>query len=177
MIRETWKRIAGMHVTKAGDMAFVWMALDPETDTLHIYDCAMFRKEPWPVIGEGVAARGRYITMVWVKGADAVAEELEKRGVQMLGKKYVLRDDEALAEMTAKSIESRMQTRRLKVNASCVEWQDEFNTYFRDETSVPRDSHPLMAATSHAVAQMNWARPLRRKARSPQRNAPKLAIV
>jgi len=176
MIREDWKRIAGMHVTDAGDIAVVWLALDRETDTLHLYDCAVFRHETWPVIGEGIAARGRYIPLVWVKKAKPVAEELEKRGIKVLEDKYVLSDDDALAEVTSNGIRSRMRSHRFKINKSCVEWLDEYKTYFRDDTTVPRDSHPLMAATRHAVAQLEWARPLRRK-KADTRRAPKLAIV
>jgi len=174
MIRDDWKRISGVHVTEAGDIAVVWLALDRETDTLHMYDCAIFRHETWPVIGEGIGARGRYIPMAWELRGKSVKAELEERGINMV--RDGLREDDALAEVTSNGIESRMRSRRFKINKSCVEWLDEYKTFYRKETSVPRDSHPLMAATRYAVAQMDWARPLRRK-KSQTRTAPKLAII
>ncbi len=174
MIREDWKRIAGIHVTEAGDKAVVWLALDRETDTIHLYDCAIFRHQTWPVIGEGISARGKYIPMAWEARAKAISEELEKRGINMVPEP--IHETDALAETTSAGIESRMQSRRLKINEACVEWTDEFKTFFRDKTAVPRDSHPLMAATRYAVAQMDWARPKTRK-RKNERMAPKLAII
>ena len=43
---------------------------------------------------------------------------------------------------------------------------------YRDEVKVPRDSHPLMAATRYAVAQLAWARPLRAKGKRSKPTIP-----
>lgn len=175
MIEEDWKRIAGMHVTDVGDISVVWMALDKETDTLHLYDCANFRQQPWAVIGEGISARGKYIPMAWSKKAKPIRDELEKRGINVI--RDGIDESDALAEVTSETITNRMKTRRFKIAKSCVEVKDEWRNFIRDDAKVPRDSHPLMAATRNAVSMLDWARPLRRKVRRSRKLAPKLAIV
>lgn len=173
MIEDHWKRIAGLHVTEAGDIAVVWMALDKETDTIHLYDCAIFRRLPPAVIGEGLTARGRWIPIAWETKAKATSDMLTERGCNMI---EPLKEDDASAEITSNEIRQRMMTKRFKVAKPLSEWLDEYKTFFRTDITVPRDSHPLMAATRYAVAQLSWARLLRAKGKK-QANHPRLAMI
>lgn len=174
MIEDWWKRIAGLHVTDAGDLAVVWLALDKDADTLHCYDCAIFRGQPPAVITEGISARGRLTPIAWEARAKPTSEMLTERGLNLI---EALKEDDATAEIISKEIRERMLSKRFRVSKRLSEWLDEYKTYFRTEVKVPRDSHPLMAATRYAVAQLAWARPLRAKGKTKQSNHPRLAMI
>lgn len=173
MIEDWWKRIAGLHVTEAGDVAVVWMALDKDADTIHLYDCALFRGQPPAIITEGIGARGRTIPIAWEQKAKPTRDMLFDRGMNMIDP---LKEDDALAEITSKEIKGRMLSRRFKVSKSASDWADEYKTFYKTEVSVPRDSHPLMAATRYAVAQIKWARPARAKGKKLT-NHPRIAMI
>lgn len=173
-IDENWKRIAGLHVTEAGDIAVVWMAHDKLPDVIHLYDAAFFRQEPQPVVADGITCRGRWIPIAWNAKAKATAEWLRDKGCNLIDE---LKEDDALGEIHQREVDTRMRTQRMKVARTLANWQAEYKTFFRDGVKLPVDSHPLMAATRYAVAQLSWARRLRPKGAKPQRNYPRMAII
>ena len=77
MIEDWWKRIAGLHVTDAGDLAVVWLALDKDADTHPFYDCAIFRGQPPAVITEGISARGRLTPIAWEAKCQAYVRDAD----------------------------------------------------------------------------------------------------
>ena len=172
-IDSNWKRIAGMHITEAGDIAVVWMAYDKLTDTIHIYNSELFRHQPWPVVGDGITCVGRWIPIAWCEKQKLTAEQLRLRGCNLIDP---LKEDETLAEVNQREVHTRYLTGRLKVGRNLANWHDEFKTYYRDKTKVPIDSHPLMAATRYAVAQLSWAKAQKLSTRQ-QRNYPQAAII
>jgi hypothetical protein len=173
VIEDHWKRIAGLHVTEAGDIATVWLALDKDADTIHCYACAFIRRQPPAVIAEDIAAHGRWIPIAWEKRAQATRDMLIERGMNMIDP---LKEDDASAEITSNEIRQRMLSKRFRVSKALAEWTDEYKTFFRTDVTVPRDSHPLMAATRYAVAQLAWAKSLRAKGKK-QTNHPRLAMI
>jgi hypothetical protein len=176
-IEDSSRLICGVHVTEVGDIAVVWLAHDKKTDRLLLYDCAKFRQQPWAVIGEGFTARGKHIPIAWASTAKATMKELEDRGLNVIPEP--VQADAAFDEIMSQTITNRMKTQRFKIGKLCVEFRDEAKTFVRDDAKVPKDSHPLMAATRHAVARLEWARPVRRKTAGNREGslAPKLAIV
>lgn len=175
IVEEHWRRIAGLHVSDAGDLAVVWLAHDKTADVLHLFDCAIFRDQPPAVIAEGINARGRSTPIAWEKKAEPTRDMLFERGVNVIDP---LKEDDAVAEVWSREIWERMRTGRFKVASRLKEWLDEYKTFYRTDTAVPRDSHPLMAATRYAVAQLPWAQPVRRKTSGKKQvNYPKLAII
>ena len=173
MIEGTWKRVAGLHVQDDGDIAVVWTAHDKDTDTIHLYDAAMFKQEIMAVIAEGLNARGRWIPIAYPEKAKEIAEELLKRGCNTLPEAY--KETDAVREMTARDIQERMRSSRFKVDKRLQNWQDEFKTFYRDESQIPK-GFPLMSATRHAIANLEWAKSNMRR-RSNQRNYSRMAIV
>lgn len=154
MIDEFSKRIAGMHVRQNGDVALVWLALDNDTDVIHLYDTAVFRREVLAVIAEGINARGRYIPVAW--NDEKMADKLLQRGCRMEIDKAD--DSDSMAEVLTRDIWERMRTDRWKVDRRLQDWLAEFKTFNREAQQVPRDTHPLMAATRHAMSQLEFAR-------------------
>lgn len=177
MIDDTWRRICGVHVTEVGDIAAVWLAHDKKSDMVYVWDCCVFRQKPWAIIGEGFSARGKHTPIAWAKGAKAILGELEQRGLNVL--KDPVDADDAFDEIMSQTILNRMETKRFKIGKLAVEFRDEAKNFVRDDAKVPKDSHPLMAASRNALAKLDWARAVRRTS-VRQRDgalAPKLAIV
>jgi len=173
MIEGTWKRVVGMHVQSDGDLSFCWLALDKDTDTVHLYDACKFSREVMAVVAEGLNARGRWIPIAYPVEAKEIAAQLLDRGCNTLPEPY--KEADAVREMTARDIQERMRTGRFKVDKRLKDWQDEFKTFYRDDSQVPK-GFPLMSATRHAMANLEWARS-NMKRRSSQNNYSRMAIV
>ena len=81
MIEDHWQRIAGIHKKPNGEIAAVWLARDPDTDVVRVYDACLFKKEVLAVIAEGLNARGRWVPISWKDKELAAA--LDERGCNM----------------------------------------------------------------------------------------------
>lgn len=151
-MKPDWKRIAGLHYANNDIVAAVWLAHDPQTDVLHVYDSCVFKREVMAVIAEGMNARGRWIPIAWTdKG---LKEALYKRGCKFA---YEPADD-SIAELVSREIDERIRTGRFKVDKRLKDWQEEYKTFRRADNEIPEDSHPLMAATRHAISSMRAAK-------------------
>lgn len=174
MIDPTWKRIAGLHVESEGNIGVVWIANDPLSDVAHLYDCAIFRREVLAVIGEGIGARGKWIPVSWNKKASDFSEKLLDRGCNMLPEPCT--DSEAMIEVVSREIWQRMRTSRFRVDKTAAEWLDEYRTFYRDDSQVPTEGYPLMAATRHAIEMMPYAR-AQRIGGKKQLNHPNVVVL
>ena len=159
IIEDQHKRIAAMHVTKKGVLALVWMARDPESDHLHIYDACTFPTEVPAVIADGINARGRNIPIAWTH--KEMSETLLGKGCRMLHDP-AKNSDEA-AEMAYREIWERMRTKRISFDKRLKDWLQEAEGLERVDGVVPADESPLMAATQIAIQQIDRARAVGRK--------------
>lgn len=170
MISPEFKRICGIHMQEQGELGAVWLAHDKTTDVVHLYDACLFRNEVWPVIAEGMSARGRWIPVAWEKGQD-VSKSLLERGIRMLHDPV-----QDIPEMVSRDIQERMRTGRFKVDKRLGEWLEEFKTFYKEDSKVPVSGFPLMTATRVAMADLKKAK--RQAApRKRQVNYPKVAIL
>ena len=151
-----------------------WLALDKDSDTIHLYDCAVFRREVLAVIAEGMNARGRWIPIAWNKSAGEIVGKLRDRGCNTLPSHAG--DTQPAAEAASLDIWERMRSHRFKVDKRLGEWLDEFRTFYRQDSKVPIETHPLMAATRNAVMAIEYAR-RQSTARASKGNFPKIAII
>lgn len=174
MIAPEWRRIAGIQVMDEGDIGAVWLAHDKMSDTVHVYDCCVFRREVFAVIAEGLNCRGRWVPIAWESKAKDMADKLLSRGCRMLPEP--IKDSQTVAEVSSRDILERMKTGRLKVDKRLGEWLDEYKKFYRQDAQVPMSGSPLMAATRHAVSQLPYAR---RQAKAGRKigNFPKVAMV
>lgn len=169
-----WKRIAGIHMDKEGLIGAVWLAHDTSIDKIYIYDACLFRSEIPVVIAEGLNARGRWIPIAWPKKAKDLSKELLDRGCNMLYDP--VEDSLELAEVHSRQIEERLRTKRLQAEKRLSEWLDEYKSFYKTDSKVPTDGHPLMSATRHAVSQLNYAKKQAQPNAKKQVNYPRLAI-
>lgn len=174
MIDQAWKRIAGIHVENEGEIGAVWIAHDTIADVTHLYDAAIFKREVIAVIGEGIAARGRWIPLAWHKDGEEFADKLKERGINVLHEPSA--DKQSVAEVLSREIWQRMRTGRFRVERSVAEWLEQYKAFYRAETKIPLEGYPLMSATRHAIEMLGYARPERMPG-SQRLNYPKIKVV
>lgn len=154
MIPRGHKGIAGMHVSKTGEIAVVWLSLDQVVDDVTVVDAALFKSEVPIVIAESINARGRWIPIAW--NHEEMMQSLLDRGCRMLPEKTS--DSEEMAEIVSRDIWERMRTQRMHFNKRLKNWIEEAISLERNNNKIPKDSHPLMAATRLAISELRYAR-------------------
>lgn len=174
MIAPEWRRIAGIHVQNDAEIGAVWLAHDKATDTIHVYDACLFKREVLAVIAEGLNARGRWIPVAWEAASKDFAEKLLERGCNTIPEG--VHETDALAELMTRDISERMRTGRFKIDKRVAEWLVEFKSHRREDSKVPRTSSPLMSATRYAVASISYAK-RQGPAGKAAANYPKVAIL
>ena len=174
MIKPHWKRVAGLHRQESGDVAAVWIALDPDSDTVHVYECSLYRgddKNPI-IVAEGLNARGRFIPIA--HNSKELAEKLTDRGCNMIPDEC--KEKPAETEVISSEISARMKSGRFRVEKRLAEWLDEYKSFYRTDAKVPTASHPLMSATRHAIERIDWAKSLSSR-KASQRHYAKVAMI
>lgn len=174
MIDAQAKRICGIHLEEDGTLAAVWLAHDLLDDSVHLYDACLFEREVVVVVAEGLNARGRWIPIAWHKKSKDCADDLLKRGCKMLFEGS--NDTDAFAEVISREIWERMRSHRFKVDKRLGNWLNEFKSFDKVDSKIPKGNYPLMAATRHAMSQLKFARRQMTK-RKTQRIFPKVAII
>lgn len=154
MIPRGYKGIAGMHVSKTGEVAVVWLAHDTTVDDVTVKDAAIFKTEVPVVIAESINARGRWIPVAW--NHEEMSHSLLERGCRMLPERTS--DSEEMAEMVSRDIWERMRTQRLHFDKRLRNWWEEAAVLEREKGKIPRDAYPLMAATRLAISELRYAR-------------------
>ena len=69
-----------------------------------------------------------------------------------------------------------MRSGRFKVEKRLSEWRDEYKTFQRTGAKIPIETHPLMAATRHAVASMEYAK-AKAVVKTKQTTYPQIAVI
>ena len=158
MIHPSWKRICGVHAQENGQIAAVWLAKDHDSDVIHLYDCHTHDRDVIAVQAESLKRRGTWIPIAWPKEAGELVKLLKDHGCKMVPEFDPPSNREDIAETVSLEIYERMRTGRFKVGKHLERWHDEFKRFYRHESKVPKDSFPLMAATRHAMGQLQYAR-------------------
>lgn len=168
-----WPRIAGIDLGWDHYTAVVWMAVDRDTDTVHIYDCYRVREATPAMHALAINAKGKWIPVAWPhdglqhdKGSgEALAEQYRKHGVNMLKDKATHPPEKGEKEGTGgNGVEAglmdmldRMQSGRLKVAKHLHDWWEEFRLYHREDGKVVKEGDDLMSATRYGLMMLRKA--------------------
>lgn len=155
MIEPGWKRIAAVECQADGKIGVVWLALDKESDCLHLYDAHIFEREVLAVVAEGINRRGKWIPLAWNAAHKDMITELLDRGANTLTEG--VKDTDMLAEVSSRELWERMRMGSFKVNKALSGWLDEYRGFARRDGKIPREGYPLMTATRYAVAMVDWS--------------------
>ncbi len=174
MIDAWWKRIAAIHVEDDGSVGAVWLADDPTTGVVHIYDAAMFQETVPAVICEGMGARGRFVPVAWRKRDKPMADTLFEAGINVISEP--VEDSVQRISMDSDTINQMLQSQSLRVDRRVSTWMNEYRKFYRQDTKVPDAGFPLMSATRYAIQMLSWAVP-EQSTYAKRRRAPGIRVV
>lgn len=155
-LNPAWPRIGGFSALPNGDMGIVWLSYEPEWDIIRVHQAIPYTRAHLGLIASELK-RNDWIPVAWAN--EPFAEELRTNyRCRML--KDGVNDSAEKAEEITNVLAERAETQRLKVNKGLDAWADEFERFNRSVKGdkLPRDTHPLMAATRYAVAKIQYAR-------------------
>lgn len=169
-IPDNWPRICGVDFGWDHPAAGVWVALDPNTDTVYIYDCYSARKTLSPIHASMINERGSGIPVAWprdglqTRDGQSYAEGYRNNGVNMLPDWFTnppnIGEEKGNDSVEAGCIAmlERMETGRLKVFAHLEEFWLEFSSYHRKDGKIQAVNDDVMSAARYAVQSVRFAR-------------------
>lgn len=172
-----WRRLAALDFGWTHPTACAWLAIDPDTDTIYVYDCYRAKEQPVVVHAGAVRAKGDWIPVAWPHdGANdtAVGPQLAKQyrdaGLNMLPERAQYPETSDQSDENSKraltSVEAglsdmldRMLTGRFKVASHLNDWWEEFALYHRKDGKVVKVLDDLISATRYGVMSVRYAVP------------------
>jgi phage terminase large subunit-like protein len=165
-IPDEWPRIAGLDFGWDHPTAAVWVALDPQSDVMYVYD--EYKKAKSPVLEHAGALRERPhgIPIAWPrdglqsdKGSGiSLADQYRKQGCNLLPTFFtnpLAPGDTAKGNQNIEpgimAMLHRMEVGTLKVFPHLMEWWKEFRAYHRKDGKIEPINDDLMSATRYAV--------------------------
>lgn len=161
-----WPRIVGLDFGYNHKFAAVWVAIDPDTDTIYVYD--VFRQKETTPLQHAVAirAKGAWIPCAWPrdglqhdKGSGIpLQKQYKDAGVNMLGHDAKWADGSVAVEPGVMEMLDRMQTGRFKVFDHLDEWFEEYRLYHRKDGKIVKMDDDAMSATRYTVMMKRYAK-------------------
>lgn len=165
-----YKHLCGMDFGWDHPTANVWIAHNPESDIVYVYDCYRKSKEVPVIHAEAIKTRGAWIPVVWPhdgyvkdKGTGvALAKQYRDLGVNLLAQHFTNPPDPSgklnfSVEPGIEEMLTRMITGRLKVFSTLKIWFDEMRGYYRKDNQIVKFNDDLMSGTRYAVQSLRFA--------------------
>ncbi len=164
-----FRRLAAIDFGIGHPTAVVWIAHDPDSDTIYVTDVYRGVSPLYAVHVDAILQRPKWIPVAWPhdglktepKTGQTIADLYRKRGVMMLPISARYDDDSGgpqKKEPAILEILGRMETGRFKVFAQLTEWFEEKNLFHRKEGKVVALNDDVMMATIYAVMMLRYAR-------------------
>lgn len=168
-----FRRICGIDFGYDHPFAAGWIAHDPETDTVYIYDAYRERQQTPPTHAAAIKARGEWIPVAWPhdgmshdKGSGIpLADQYRSLGVNMLKEKFsnppTPWKDEGSGgqgvEVGLMEMLTRMETGRLKVFSTCTPFLEEIRMYHRKDGKIVKLFDDTISSIRYAVMSLRHA--------------------
>ncbi len=161
-----WPRICGIDFGYDHFFAAAWLAHDPDTDTLYVYDVYRQRLATPAIHAATMRAKGQWIPVSWPhdglqhdKGSgDELAQLYKAQGIAMLPEKATWPDGGNSVEKGLIDLLERMQTGRFKVFSHLSEWFEEFRLYHRKNGQLVKENDDAISATRYALMMLRFAK-------------------
>jgi len=172
-IPQHWPRIAGIDFGYTHHTAVVWLAHDPETDCLYLYDAVKVNKREINEIAPFLIARPSvWVPIAWPHDGNknfgmggSIQKQYRDYGINLLDDHFTNppKDNQVdgrggiqimpgIVEMA-----NRFNDGRLKVANHLFEWLEEFRNYHHKDNKIVDRDDDLMAATRYAVQSVRFA--------------------
>ncbi|RLD54637.1 MAG: terminase [Bacteroidetes bacterium] len=165
-IPENWPRLAGLDFGWDHPTAAVWIALDPQSDTIYVYD--EYTKAKATALAHAAALREKphFIPIAWPRdglqtdkgSGTGLAKQYRDQGCNLLHDWFTNPMAPGETGKGNQNIEPgvmhilhRMETGRFKVFPHLQEWWKEFRAYHRKEGKIYPMNDDLMSATRYAT--------------------------
>lgn len=164
----TWRRIAGLDIGIDHPTCVVWLAHNPVTNEIIVYD--EYSKEGQGVLYHAAAIkqRGEWIPIAWPhdalqkdKGtAIDITEQYEEQGVNMLPISARYADDKGGGQATEpiiSRINEMLKTGQIKISKRCIKLLAEMRQYHRKDGAIVREKDDCISAFHYAVMMLRYA--------------------
>lgn len=164
-----WKQIIGGDFGWDHPTAFVHLALDPDTDCIHVLKAYRRSREIPLVHAAAVKPWGDWVPVAWPRDAlqhdkggscEQLCQQYRDHGLKMIHESAAYPDKRGYGvEAGIADMLERMRTGRFKVNANLNEWFEEFRMYHRKDGDIVKEREDLLCATRYAVMMLRYAMP------------------
>ncbi len=168
-----WARIAAIDFGYTHPTAVVWIAIEPESGTLYIYDCLRIEKREIVEIAPYINQRDNGITPIaWPHDGNkqtgmggSIQNQFRMYGVNLMKDKFTNPPKEGQIEGKGGNeimpglveMSTRFKSGRLKVFSHLEEWFEEYRSYHHKDHKVIDRDDDLMSATRYAVQSIRFA--------------------
>ena len=161
-----WPRICGLDFGWDHPFAAAWLAMDPDTDTIYVYDCFKVREQTPVMHAATMRGKGQWIPVAWPhdglqhdKGSGTELKTLyAAQGVRMLAEKATWPDGGNSVEKGLMDMMDRMQTGRFKVFAHLADFFEEFRLFHRKDGKLVKEGDDILSAARYALMMIRFAR-------------------
>lgn len=170
-----WRRIAGIDFGISHPTAVVWVAHDPDSDVVYLYDAYQTSDKAVPYHAAAIKARGDWIPVSWPhdglqrdKGsATPLKEHYMSHGVNMIH--HSARFDDKTGggqskEAAVQDVLERMVSGRFRVFSHLNEWFLQKGMYHRKDGVINPVYDDMMKATDYALMMLRYAEPVKKPA-------------
>lgn len=164
-----YRRLAAMDFGVNHPTAAVWIAYDPDSDTVYVTDIYKNATDDYIQHADAISSRGDWIPVAWphdglkteMGSGKSLSDLYRMKRVNMLrmSARYENKIGGRQAiEPAVEEILNRMRTGRFKVFKHLTEWFKEKNMYHRKDGKIVDYNDDLMAATRYAIMMKRFAR-------------------
>lgn len=146
--------------------AAVKLAWDRDSDVVYVTHAYRLREATPLIHSATLKGWGDWLPWAWPHDGNndtAAGQNLSTQyrdlGLKMLPEKATFEDGTASVEAGLMEMLDRMQTSRLQVFSSLVDWFDEFRLYHRKDGKVVKEFDDLMDATRYGIMMLRCAVP------------------
>jgi phage terminase large subunit-like protein len=178
-IPDHWHRLGAMDFGWDHPFAAVELAWDADQDVVYIIKAHRLR-EATPVVHAGAIRAWGGLPWAWprdgrretLEGAGiALAEQYGAQGLNMIAQHAQFVDGSVSVEAGLMDMLTRMETGKLKVFSSLLDWFEEFRLFHRKDGKVVKEGDDLMAATRYGIMMLRFAEQIYRKNRPRARRS------
>lgn len=168
-----WRRVCGIDFGIDHPFAAAWIALDGDTDTVHLYDEYRVKGASAAVHIQTLNSKGQWIPVVWPhdglqrdkSSGVTLADFYRNLGANLLPYKFSnppapgQKEGQGGQGVEAGLVEmmNRMETGRFKVHSNCQGFLEERRMYHRKDEKIVKLRDDIISATRYAVMSLRFA--------------------
>lgn len=165
-IPDHWAQIAALDFGWTHPTAAVRLAWDRDSDVVYVTHCHKLR-EATPLIHAGTLKTwGDWLPWAWphdgnndTAAGENLSAQYRAQGMKMLHGHATFPDGSHSVEAGLMEMLTRMQTQKLRVFDTLLEWFEEFRLYHRKDGKVVKEFDDLMSATRYGLMMLRSAVP------------------